>query len=333
MRPLFKIGVLFCFFLALAGITGYLTLRLIVRSEDVVVVPDLVGKDVVYALEILTDLGLNIKVSGFEYRADIPKNYVAYQEPGPGAEVKKDRDVRIEVSKGPQTVVAPNLVGMDVREANIIMEENGLARGVVSKSYSEQHMSGEVIGQAPTPGRMLKRGVAVDLLVSLGRRPVTFKMPYLDGLAPEDAILILERSQLTLGQIRSVRKNDLPKDVVVEQEPRSGYPVVSGSLVNFTVNRSEKGLLLDKGLYLFRHRVSHGFLKKHIRLRINAFGMLYDLYDVFVSPGKIIWTLLPHDPEVTFFFYEDWELTLSHSFASASDSKILPLPDLETGPL
>ncbi len=318
MRPIFKIGVFFGLFLVVAGAMGYLTLRLIVRSEDVVVVPDLVGKDVVYALEILTGLGLNIKVAGFEYRPDIPKNHVADQDPSPGAEVKRDRDVRIRVSRGPQTVVVPNLVGMDVRQANIIMEENGLARGAVSKTHSEQAVRGEVISQTPGPGGVVKRGDTVDLLVGLGRWPVRFEMPYLDGLAPEDAILILERSQLNLGQIRYVERTDRPKGVVVEQDPSSGYPVASGSLVNLTVNRSEKGIVLDKGLYLFHHPVVDGFLKKHVRLRVNAFGLLYDLYDVFQPPGEDIWLLVPYDPDVTFFLYQDGEAVLSHSFASMS---------------
>ncbi len=329
MRSVLKMGVLFGLFLIVAAITGYLTLRLIIRSEDIVVVPDLVGKDVVYALEILTDLGLNIKVSGSEYRADIPKNHVAYQQPRPGAEVKKDRDVRIAVSKGPQAVVVPNLVGMDVREANIIMEENGLTRRVVSETFSKRAVRGELIGQAPTPGRIVKRGDGIDLLISLGRRPVRFKMPYLDGLTLEDAILILGRFQLNLGQIRSVQRNDLPKDVVVEQAPLSGYPVASGRLVNLTLNRSEKGPMLEKGLYVFHHRVSNGWLKKHLRLRINAFGMPYDLYDLFEPPGKDIWMLVPHDPEVTFFFYQDGELVLSHSFALRSQSPSLSELEIE----
>jgi beta-lactam-binding protein with PASTA domain len=330
VRPIFKTGVFIGLFLVVAGAMGYLTLRLIVRSEDVVVVPDLVGKDVVYALEILTGLGLNTKVAGFEYRADIPKNHVADQEPRPGAEVKRDRDVRIVVSKGSETVVVPNFVGMDVREANIIMEENGLAGGVGSKTHSEEAAKGEIISQAPAPGGIVKRGDIIDLLVSLGKWPMRYKMPYLDGLAPEDAILIMERSQLNLGQIRYVQRTDRPKGVVVDQEPSSGYPVTSGSLVNLTVNRSEKGMALGQGLHLLHHHVVDGFLKKHIRLRVNAFGFLYDLYDVFQPPGKDIWLLVPNDPDVTFFLYQDGEAIQTRSFASLSHVSALSEFEIRT---
>ncbi len=321
MRRVFKIAVLFGAFLGVAGISGYLTLRFIIKSGDTVVVPQLVGKDVVYALDILTDLGLNIKVSGFEYSSELPKNHVAHQEPGPGSEVKKDRDVRVIVSKGPKTLLVPNLVGMDIRQAYIIMEENGLSQGVVSRTFSDGAAADELIAQVPPPGIVVTRGDSVDLLVSLGRRPGTYEMPYLHGLALEDAILILDRSHLGLGHIRSVQRNEFPKDVVVEQNPLSGYQVASGTLVNLTVNRIEKGPILDQGLSLFHHRVHGGFLKKHIRFRVNAFGFFYDLYNIFVRPGERIWFLAPQNRETTVFLYEDGELVLSHSFCQGSQGE------------
>ncbi len=321
MRRVFKIAVLFGAFLGVAGISGYLTLRFIIKSGDTVVVPQLVGKDVVYALDILTDLGLNIKVSGFEYSSELPKNHVAHQEPGPGSEVKKDRDVRVIVSKGPKTLLVPNLVGMDIRQAYIIMEENGLSQGVVSRTFSDGAAADELIAQAPPPGIVVTRGDSVDLLVSLGRRPGTYEMPYLHGLALEDAILILDRSHLGLGHIRSVQRNEFPKDVVVEQNPPSGYQVASGTLVNLTVNRIEKGPILDQRLSLFHHRVHGGFLKKHIRFRVNAFGFFYDLYNIFVRPGERIWFLAPQNRETTVFLYEDGELVLSHSISQGSYGK------------
>jgi serine/threonine-protein kinase len=202
---------------------------------------------------------------------------------------------------------------MDVREVHIVMEENGLTEGIVSKTYSQRAIRGELMGQAPPPGTKVQRGSAVDLLVSLGRRPVRFKMPYLDGLTAEDAIFVLERSQLNLGQIRSVQKDDLPKDVVVAQTPLSGYPVASGTMVHLTLNRSKQVTTLDKGLYVFHHRVSNGWLKKHLRLRVSAFGLVYDLYNAFAPPGQELWLLIPRSPGARLFFYQDGDLVWSRS--------------------
>ena len=97
------------FFLAV-GIGAYLTITLIIKSEDTVVIPEITGKELVYALEILSDLELNTKVKGSEYSADIPKNHIVFQEPEPGTEIKKGRDVRIIISKGARTIPMPNLV-------------------------------------------------------------------------------------------------------------------------------------------------------------------------------------------------------------------------------
>ena len=318
MRPVFKFALLLGVFRAVAGSSGYLTLKFIIKSADTVVVPQLIGKDVVYALNILTELGLDIKVSGFEYMSDVPENHIAHQEPEPGSEVKKGRDVRIIISKGPKTLVAPDLVGMDVRQALIIMEENGLVQGRLSHTHSDRAALDEIMSQVPAARTVVTRGDAVDLLVSLGRRPVTCQMPYLHGLVLEDAILILDRSQLGLGQIRSVQRNDQPKDVVIEQDPPSGYQVTRGTLVRLTMNRADTAPLLGQGLHLFHHRVQEGFLKTHVRFRVSAFGMLYDPYDVFVRPGERVWFLALQDPDTTVFLYQNDQLVLSHPFSHGS---------------
>ena len=63
IAKILKIAALITAFLLVAGASAYLTLTFIMKSEDTVIVPDLVGKDVVSALELLTDLQLNTKVS------------------------------------------------------------------------------------------------------------------------------------------------------------------------------------------------------------------------------------------------------------------------------
>ena len=128
---IFKLSTLFFLFVLIVGASAYLTLALIIKSEDTVVVPDLSGKNVVYVLKLLTDLGLNTKVKGSEYSADIPENNVIFQEPEPGAEIKKGRDVRIIISKGAKTILMPNLKELFVRQARIILEENSLRRGEI----------------------------------------------------------------------------------------------------------------------------------------------------------------------------------------------------------
>ena len=129
-----KIAAVAVAFLVVTGVSAYITLTLIVKSEDTVIVPHLEGKDVVYALELLSELELNTKVKGSEYTSDIPKNHVVFQEPQPGSEIKKGRDVKIIISRGPRTVAVPNLIALSLQQASIILEENDICQDKLSIS-------------------------------------------------------------------------------------------------------------------------------------------------------------------------------------------------------
>ena len=308
-----KIAALFFLFVLIVGASAYLTLTLIIKSEDTVVVPDLSGKNVVYVLELLTDLGLNTKVNGSEYNADIPENNVVFQEPEPGAEIKKGRDVRIVISKGAKAILMPNLKGLSVRQSRIILEENSLCRGEISSTYSNNIKKDEIIAQVPFQGTMITRGECVNLLVSVGIRPRAYKMPDLLGLSLSSAITMIESIDLVLGEIKTRFYKDKPLNTVVAQELLSGYCVIQGSTVNIVINRKplKKGhnyLNESQEGSLFRYRLKDGFLKRHIRVRLNSFGVSVDLFEGFMKPGEEIWLLIPRRNNSTVFLYEDGEL-------------------------
>ncbi|HDL08337.1 MAG TPA: PASTA domain-containing protein [Desulfobacteraceae bacterium] len=305
--------ILFLVFMAVAGTFAYLTLTFIIKSEETVVVPNLIGKDIIYSLEILTDLGLSTKIKGFEYSHLVPKNHLIFQEPEPGSEIKKGRDVRIIISKGTKIVLMPDLKNLSIQQARIIIEENGLHVGKLSHTYIQNVKKGEIIAQSPLPSSMIQRNGFVDILVSNGKRPVFYKMPDLKGFSLEDSILLLEERGLILGEIKSVFHIDRVKNVVEGQNPLAGYPVTKGSSVDLTVNRMPAGKVkrLLKGgnrVNLFRYRVENGFLKRRIKVRINRSGISYDLFNDYMKPGEEIWLLIPNYNDATLFLYKDNKL-------------------------
>ncbi|MDI6688722.1 MAG: PASTA domain-containing protein, partial [Desulfobacterales bacterium] len=183
-----KVSTFIIVLILIIGASAYFTLTLIIKSEDTVVVPDFVGKKVLYALEILTDLKLNAKIKGSEYSSDIPADHVIFQEPEPGSEIKIGRDVRIIISKGTKTILMPNLQGLSIQQARIILEENGLHSGELSTIYSKNIKKEGIIAQSVPRGSSIVRGSYVNLLVSRGMRPKAYKMLDLKGLSLEDAI-------------------------------------------------------------------------------------------------------------------------------------------------
>ena len=308
-----KIAILFFVFILVVGASAYMTLTMIIKSEDTVIVPDLAGKNIVYVLELLTDLGLNTKIEGSEYSPEMAKNNVIFQDPEPGSEIKKGRDVRIIISKGSKSILMPNLEKMPVQQARIILEENRLCQGQISSTYSNHVKKNSIIAQIPSAGTMITRNECVNLLVSIGIRPQAYKMPDLEGRSLDGAIPLIESSNLILGKIKSVFYKDQPLNTIISQEPLSGYFVTEGGAVDLVINRKpgqkNHGYLAGSpGGSFFRYRVNDGFLKRHIRVVLNSFGVSNTIFDEYIQPGKEIWLIIPDNTYSTVFLYEDDKL-------------------------
>ena len=308
-----KISALLLLFILVVGASAYLTLSLLIKSEDTVVVPNLEGKNVVYALELLTDLGLNTKVKGSEYSPDVPKNHVIFQEPEPGAEIKKGRDIRIILSKGTRSILMPNLKGLSIQQARIILEENSLCQGEISSTYSHNLKKDEIIAQTPSVGSMTTRGECVNLLLSMGIRPRAYKMPNLKGLSIDEAILLIESNNLILGEIKSIFHENQTLNTIIEHEPLYGYRVIEGTTVNLTINRTpgrsnHEYVHAAEGVDLFRYRLKDGFLKRRIRVILNSYGFSNEMFNGLMKPAEEIWFLIPKNINATLFLYEEEEL-------------------------
>ena len=319
IAKIFKIGALITAFLLVAGASAYLTLTYIIKSEDTVIVPDLVGKDVVSALELLTDLQLNTKVSGSEYSHQFPKNHVTFQEPEAGSEIKKDRDVRIMISKGTRNILMPNLVALSEQQARMIMEENGISRGHLSRTFNQNIAKDQIMAQVPAPGVMITRGASVDILVSMGDRAAELKMPDLSGLTLDEAVFRVEKNNLAVGAIQSQFIKQKPRNIVIRQEPLAGYRVIENSPVHLVINRtpgkSTKGNL-HLPLYgsLLQHDIKSGFLKREVRVELEYTNHTAEIFDDYVKPGKQLWILVPRDQDAAVFIFEDDELVKTHLY-------------------
>jgi len=308
-----KIAALCAAILLVAGASAYLTLTLIIKSEDTVIVPELVGRDVVSALELLTDLELNTKVKGSEYSPDFPKHHVVSQEPEPGAEIKKDRDVKIILSKGSRNILMPNLHALSLQQARMVLEENGLSQGQTTRTYSQTIEKDHIIAQIPASGSMLIRGSSVNLLVSLGEHPRAYLMPDLAGLSLDKAVFLTEKTNLVVGEITSRFENNKPYNSILEQNPLAGHRVLDGTAVHIVLNRSSDQKVsrhYHPNLYgsLLQYRLKNGFLKKRIRIEIENRNATSEVFDDFVTPGDEVWVLIPGDPNTTVFIYEDDKL-------------------------
>ena len=308
-----RIVFLAVLFMVMAGVGAYVALTLIIKGADTVVVPDLVNKDVLYGLEILSDLGLNTRVRETAYHDQVPKNHVIDQDPLPGSAIKRGRDVKIRVSRGPESIVMPNLTGLSRQQSGILLTENGLCQGVLSVMTSSLNAAGQVIAQYPQPGTTVSRHTCIDMLISSLPSAPAFPMVDLSGLTLETAIRRIGQLQLTVGRIRVDRRIGAPLETVVDQMPLAGYRVAIGGTVDLAVNRSGSGrpdLDAQKadGVEFFRFALENGFLKKRVQVIMSQAQLSLSLFDEFLAPGREIWLLVPKNGNPTILVYVDGQL-------------------------
>ncbi|MCP4744944.1 MAG: PASTA domain-containing protein [Desulfobacteraceae bacterium] len=318
LKRILKIIFLLIIFMSTAGISTYLTIHLLIRSKDTVVVPDLQNKQIVYALELLTEMGLNTKVKGSEYSASVPKHYIIYQDPPSGSEIKKGRDVRLVLSKGARSVIIPNLVGMGAPQARILLEENGLVPGKISYISNGNYFRDEIMSHYPPSGKSVFRQSAIDLLISLGAAPMWIEMLDLIELNLNQAITKLESNNLALGNIRFAEDLTATMDTVTAHTPSAGYPVLPGSEIELTVNRRASSQAAKRRAknQLFRYRLAAGFLNHSVRIQFKHKEYTLDLYHAFLKPNKEIWIAIPNQEPSTIFLYLDDELFSTKHFGA-----------------
>jgi len=129
--------------------------------------PNVVGLPVAKAVKKLKAASL-----GFDQRvvfASAPPGRVTTQRPAAGAAVKKGSTVALTVSKGPQRVAVPNVVGRRRDDAIARLRSAGFHAAVFSVPSSSPH--GFVVAQSPQAGAKAPKSSRVRINVSQGAPP------------------------------------------------------------------------------------------------------------------------------------------------------------------
>ena len=88
--------------------------------------PDVTGQGLSEALDRLRTVGLDLEVRSFRYSQEVPENRIVRQSPEPGRIVKAGRGVGVVLSRGPERHPTPDVRGLSLEDARILLEEAGL---------------------------------------------------------------------------------------------------------------------------------------------------------------------------------------------------------------
>jgi beta-lactam-binding protein with PASTA domain len=211
----------------------------VVHSGRDCILPDITNLSLRKAEEILQKKDLSLQVLAEEYNPLTPPGIILSQSPAPQAKVKKGRIVKVVVSKGEKIVLVPDLKGVSLRQAEIMLYEEGLKVGEINWTPSDSFPENVVVESSPSFGLSVPLGMSVNLEVSLGISPDTVMIPDLVGKSLEEARDILKEFGLEIGKIRYETKDYLPPETVLELSPQEGAKVEKGTKVDLKVSTVE----------------------------------------------------------------------------------------------
>jgi eukaryotic-like serine/threonine-protein kinase len=181
--------------------------------------PALVGMAPAAAETEAQKAGLKTSLDNQDYSEDVPKGFVMRTDPAAGDRIRKNGDIGLTVSKGPERYRVPQLVGLQLDAAQQALSPIKLITGQINEQYNETVPQGAVIAISPKFNTVVKPGTAVNFAVSKGRRPIN--VPDLTGKSYRDAKETLKNLGFTVS--RSTQYDEkVPEGNVISQSPNNG---------------------------------------------------------------------------------------------------------------
>jgi serine/threonine-protein kinase len=195
------------------------------------VVPDLVHSSSTDAVATLTKLGLKPRLRPVP-SAEAAGTVLA-QDPPPDTKATVGSTVWINVSKGPQPISVPSVVGEPIDQASSELQAAGF--NVSPRFVDDNQPKNTVIGQSPIGGASAGKGSTVSLTISNG--PKTSTVPDVTSTDVGSAEQTLQASGFKYKVAYQDVTDPSQVDVVLGQDPQGGTQQPAKTVVTLTVGR------------------------------------------------------------------------------------------------
>ena len=199
-------------------------------------VPDIRGKTVEEAQEMegVKDIFL-IEVQGTRTTEEYQPGQIVEQDPAAGRTRKSNLVIQVYVAAEPEKVPMKDLVGMEYRQARVLLTDMGLDLKITTETVSsDKYGADAVIETVPVADEPLVAGQTVILRVSTG--PETVTVPTFTGQDIANAVQNAQDLGLTVGEITYDTFSFAPQGQVIEQSIKPTSEVPGGTKIIFTVS-------------------------------------------------------------------------------------------------
>jgi len=136
-------------------------------GAEIVIVPDVERRSLLEARLLLDQARLRVGDLREAFDEQIKGGFVIEQDPQPGARVERGRAVHLVVSKGPQRLEMPNLIGQPLADARRLLQDMGVTLSEVRSTTASDVAPGVVVEQFPRPGVRIRATDAVSVTVTV----------------------------------------------------------------------------------------------------------------------------------------------------------------------
>ena len=199
-------------------------------------VPDIRGKTVEEAQEMegVKDIFL-IEIQGTRTTEEYQPGQIVEQDPAAGRTRKSNLVIQVYVAAEPEKVPMKDLVGMEYRQARVLLTDMGLDLKITTETVSsDKYGADAVIETVPAADEPLVAGQTVILRVSTG--PETVTVPTFTGQDIANAVQNAQDLGLTVGEITYDTFSFAPQGQVIEQSIKPTSEVPGGTKISFTVS-------------------------------------------------------------------------------------------------
>jgi serine/threonine-protein kinase len=179
---LLYLGIGFGIILVVSFVTSQIFMPLFFGRAKTIEVPNVSNMLTERAKTILTDKKLHAVVRDSTWSDEAERGYVLSQKPRAGTYIKPDGTVYLEVSRGSKYVAVPELVGLDVQSAWIVLKNQNLRFVVADSVFSDLYPVNTVVQSSPAEGERVERRTRIKLYISRGSsaRPDSLDNDYID---------------------------------------------------------------------------------------------------------------------------------------------------------
>jgi Uncharacterized protein conserved in bacteria len=108
----------------------------IILNDEMVNVPDIVGKTIDQARSELQKRDLSLSISGSQFSDEVERGRILVQDPAPGSRIKVNRTISVTISNGRESATVPNFVGKSLEQSINNLRQVGLVKGPLSQIHT-----------------------------------------------------------------------------------------------------------------------------------------------------------------------------------------------------